>query len=378
MSDVNMNSELDELYLKIEQLEAESSLANPPIDAEPCNCDEETSQAEAKRFDDQTKINLGGETSFPGLENFQEVSGPIAQAGALRIRATIDATRTDNGFLGCVYARYRAASNMTVRSHSSTLGASYNLRYGSEGWSIIVGHGAPGLIVTGTGQTVNGIQKYIARNNEYYWRPILSRGVIGGGLTLFGCEVASGTAGLDLLRRVASAIRKPVGAWTGTVWCSNTSVWGTGTFVTVRPGVAVGAFAAEEAPSMYSDEQTPLRVMLLASHEEDFEKVGPDQITSVEFTPIGSFSDAFDFKTVRAERTDALSILQRIDLENPFVTEDKPGSVQVGMLNVSYGVAGDQDEHARIFRVLGSSLIQDMAYPNTYYYASQELQQLLR
>jgi hypothetical protein len=377
MNDFGMNSELDELYLRIEKLEAESA-STDLTDVEPCNCDEEPGKAEAKPLDDQTKINLGGGTSFPGLENIQEVSGPIAQSGAFRVRATIDATRTDNGFLGCVYARYRSTSNTTVRSHYSTSGASYNLRYGSESWSIIVGHGAPGLIVTGTGQTVNGIQKYIAASNEGYWRPILSRGVIGGGLTLFGCEVGAGSAGLNLLRRVASAIRKPVGAWTGTVWCSSSSVWGTGRFVTVRPGVAVTEFAAEEAPSMYSQEQEPLQMMCLASHDEDFEKVGPDQITSVEFTPIGSFADVFDLKAVRVERADALSILQRIDLENPFVTEDKPGSVQVGMLNVSYGVSGSQEEHTRTFKVLGSSLIQDIAYPNTYYYASQELQQLLR
>lgn len=374
MNEFDINSELEELRLRIEQLEAESSSVNL-TDAEPCNCDEETSQAEAKRLDDQTKINLGGETSFPGLENIQEVSGPIA--GALRIRATIDATRTDNGFLGCVYARYRSTGNVTVRSHYSTLGASYNLRYGSEGYSIIVGHGAPGLIITGTGQTLNGVQKYIARSNEWYWRSILSRGVIGRGLTLFGCEVAAGSAGTDLLRRVANAIRKPVGAWTGTVWCSSSSVWGTGRFITVYPGVAVGALETEEAPSMYSEEQEPLQVMRLASHDEDFEKVGPDRITSVEFTPIGSFSGVSDVKAVRAERADALSILQRIDLENPFVTEDKPGSIHVGMLNVSYGASGDQEEHTRIFRVLGSSLIQDVTYPNTYYYASQELQQLL-
>lgn len=374
MNEFDINSELEELYRRIGQLEAESSSVNL-TDAEPCNCDEETSQAEAKRLDDQTKINLGGETSFPGLENIQEVSGPIA--GALRIRATIDATRTDNGFLGCVYARYRSTGNVTVRSHYSTLGASYNLRYGSEGYSIIVGHGAPGLIITGTGQTLNGVQKYIARSNEWYWRSILSRGVIGRGLTLFGCEVAAGSAGTDLLRRVANAIRKPVGAWTGTVWCSSSSVWGTGRFITVYPGVAVGALETEEAPSMYSEEQEPLQVMRLASHDEDFEKVEPDQITSVEFTPIGSFSGVSDVKAVRAERADALSILQRIDLENPFVTEDKPGSIHVGMLNVSYGASGDQEEHTRIFRVLGSSLIQDVTYPNTYYYASQELQQLL-
>lgn len=379
MNDFNMNSELDELRFRIEQLEAESSSASSK-DAEPCECNKITNQTTAKRPDNQTKINLGGETLYPGLENIQAVSGPIAQAGPLlRIRATIDGTRTDNGFLGCVYARYRATGNTTVLSHFSTLQACRNLCGGSEGWSIIVGHGAPGLIVTGTGQTVNGVEKYIAASNEWYWRPILSRCCVsGGGLTLFGCEVAAGSAGYDLLRRVANAVRKPVGAWTGLVWCSSTSVWGTGTFVTVRPGVAVSSVAVEEVACMYSEEKEPLQMMRLASHDENFEEVRPDQITSVQFTPVGSFAGLSNANAVRAERADALSILQRIDLENPFVTEDKPGSIHVGMLNVSYGASGDQGEHTRTFKVLGSSLIQDVTYPNTYYYASQELQQLLR
>ena len=377
MSNFDTNSELDKLRQRIEQLEAESSSASSK-DTESCECDKVTSQTPAKLPENQTKIKLSGETLYPGLEDIQAVSGPIAQAGPLlRIRATIDGTRTDNGFLGCVYARYSASGNVTVLSHFSTLQASNNLLWGSEGWSIIVGHGAPGVIITGTGQTINGVQKYIAASNEWYWRPILSRGVIGGGLTLFGCEVAAGRAGLDLLRRVANAIRKPVGAWTGNVWCSSTSVWGTGTFVTVRPGVAVSSVTVEEVPCMYSEEKEPLQVMRLASHDENFEEVRPDQITSVQFTPVGSFAGLSDVNAVRAERADALSILQRTDLENPFATEDKPGAIHVGMLNVSYGASG-QEEYTRTFKVLGSSLIQDVTYPNTYYYASQELQQLLR
>lgn len=373
MNDADFGVLIDELRLRIEQLEAGSSSASP-TDAEPCECDEVSSQAAAKRPDNQTRIDLSGEILYPG----HEVSGPLAQAGLFRIRATIDGTRTDNGFLGCVYARYRATSNTTVLSHFSTLVAHRNLSFGYEGWSVIVGHGAPGIIVTGTGQTVNGIQKYIAKGNEGYWRPILSRGVIGGGLTLFGCEVAAGAAGVDLLRRVANAIRKPVGAWTGLVWCSSSRVWGTGTFVTVRPGVAVSALAVEEVPCMYSEEKEPLQMMRLASHDESFEEVGPDQIRSVQFTPVGTFTGVSDVNAVRAEKADALSILQRIDLENPFVTEDKPGSIHVGMLSVTYVASGDQEEHTRTFKVLGSSLIQDLIYPNTYYYASQELQQLLR
>lgn len=83
---------------------------------------------------------MTGETAYPGIEG----SGPASQAALLRIRATIDGTRTDNGFLGCVYAAYKKSVNMAVLTHFSTLQARTNLSSGSEGYSIIVGHGGPG------------------------------------------------------------------------------------------------------------------------------------------------------------------------------------------------------------------------------------------
>jgi hypothetical protein len=374
MFDEDLGMQIEELRLRIEQLEAESS-SSQSTEAEPCDCDQRSSQgATAQPVIARMKLAQSGETLFPGLE----AAGERAAGGILRIRDTIDSTRTDNGFLGCVYARYKACSNTTVLSHSSTQGAGNNIRTGREGWSVLVGHGAPGLIITGTGQIMDGKQKYISASNMTSWKPILSKGVVGGGLTLFGCEVAAGTAGDKLLTLVANTIRKPVGAWTGNVWCSSTSVYGTGTFITKNPGAKAIEYILEDAPKMYSDEAEPLQVMRLASHGEEFEDVKPDHIISVHFSPVGSFAGVSDIRTMRAERADALSVLQRIDLENPFVTEDKPGAIHVGMLNVSYGVSGSHDEHIRTFKVLGSSLLQDATYPNTYYYASQELQQLLR
>jgi hypothetical protein len=373
MSDPNLELQLEDILIRLEKLESESPQIRAKAD-DSCECDSSDLSPKASHKQEEViHLNTSGESHTPGLE----ASGPLV-SGAATIRATIDSTRSDNGFLGCVYARYRQSGNVTVLSHSSTLIARNNLSTGREGWSIIVGHGAPGLIITGTGQVVNGTQKYIATRNASTWRPILSRGVIGGGLTLFGCEVASGQAGAALLKLVANTIRKPVGAWTGLVWCSSTRVWGTGSFVTVRPGVAMDTSTVEEAPMMYGEAAEPLQVMRLSDNGEELAEVQPDAIRSVHFTPVGNYPTISDVKSMRAERGDALSILQRIDLENPFVTEDKPGSALVGMLNVTYGISGSEDLHTRTFKVLGSSLLQDATYPNTYYYTSNELLPLLR
>ncbi|MFN7900206.1 MAG: hypothetical protein ACK5N0_11190 [Synechococcaceae cyanobacterium] len=375
MNRPDLQVEIDELRTRLERLETESlptSLNSE--EATGCECGANATEPTTKRPDSQSRFHLTGETSYPGIQG----SGPAAAAGLLRIRATIDGTRTDNGFLGCVYNAYKKSGNVTVLTHWSTLQARTNISSGPEGFSIIVGHGAPGLIVTGTGQSVDGVAKYIAASNIATWRPILSRGVIGSGLTLFGCEVAAGTAGRNLLRLVANTIRKPVGAWTGLVWCSNNStVWGTGTFVTVSPGTAMESLI-EEAPCMYSEGGEALQVMRLATHGDEQEEVLPDQIVSVQFTPVGNYPVLSDVKAMRAERSDALSVLQRIDLENPFVTEDKPGSIHTGMLTVTYGSSYGDDQRTRTLKVFNSSLVQDAIHTDTYYYASPELQQLLR
>ena len=181
MSDQNLELQLEDILLRLKKLESESPQGKE--DGEDfCECESADSiQKASGKQEDVIRLCTSGESHTPGLD----VSGPLV-SGATTIRATIDSTRSDNGFLGCVYARYRQSGNVTVLSHSSTLIARNNLSTGREGWSIIVGHGAPGLIVTGTGQVLNGTQKYIAASNVSTWRPILSRGVIGAGLTLFG------------------------------------------------------------------------------------------------------------------------------------------------------------------------------------------------
>ncbi len=364
MSDTNINQELDNLRQRLDRLESASSPDNLQKPAS-CNCNEAEAVTQTAT---KAHVNAAGEMSAA-----EHSAYGAALAGITQGRATIDSTRNDNGFLGCVYGVYRGTSNLRVFSHSSTATAFANIRGGSEAFSIIVGHGAPGVIVCGTGQIIDGVAKYIAASNETTWRPIASRGITGTQLTLFGCNVAAGAAGANLLRRVALAVRKPVGAWTGTVWCGGGRVWADGTYVLVRPGSAVEVV---EAPDMYS-ERDPMNVLRVASYE-GFEEIPIGHVKSVNFTPIGSLSieGLPAGKAVHAEKSDAADLLNVIDFENPFVTEDVPGAILVGMLTVTSETKA-KDHHVHSFRVLGSSLLQDVVFPNTYYHVSQDLHTML-
>lgn len=365
MNDTHINQELNNLRQRLESLEA-AALPNDPQEPASCECKGAAMQTAPKAH-----INADGEMGTVESAYAAALAGVARGRG----RATVDASRNDNGFLGCVYGVYRS-STLRVFSHWSTAQAFANLRLPPpDDFSIIVGHGAPGIIICGTGQIVDGVDKYIAASNRNAWWPHASRGVTGAQLTLFGCKVGSGLAGTNLLRLVASAVKKPVGAWTGDVWCGGGRVWGTGQYKLVRPGTRTEAI---EEMDMYSEsEREPMKVLRVAS-AEGFEEIPVAQVKSVNFTPIGSWSveGLPAKKAVHAEKRDATDLLKAIDFEHPFVTEDVPGAILMGMLTVTSETKGNE-HHVRSFRVLGSSLLQDVIFPNTYYHVSEDLQRML-
>ncbi len=118
----------------------------------------------------------------------------------------------------------------------------------------------------------------------------------------------------------------------------------------------------------------PPHMLRLAFSGTDFQNIPAEYVIAVRFTPEGAMSSSYS--AISAEGSDAWALLQHIDFENPFITEAMPGSIITGTLTVTFSANGNQQE-TRTFRLLGVSLVQDVAFPNTYYYASEELQNLL-
>lgn len=348
-----IEQELDEIRQRLALLEATAAASQKPISSE---CGKAAGEAAGD--------TQAGPFPPPPVRKILTIRGETKRGWICfpRGRATIDNTRSDNGFLGGCYNAYKSCCNSTVLGHWSTAEAFANLRGGPEGFSVIVGHGGPGLQVCGTGQVVDGVDKFIAHSNIAQWGIHASRGVTGSQLTLFGCEVASGASGNQLLHDVANRVRKPVGAWTGLVWTNGSDTWGTGEFITVLPFTRVVPHV--EAPRMYAG--GAINVLRLATGGEEFDEVPIGQVKSVNFTPLGSVEMG---KALRAERAGARSLLSTVDFENPFVTEDVPASILIGLLTITMEHKGAA-EHTRTFRVLNHSLLQDVAYPNTYYYTS--------
>jgi hypothetical protein len=112
----------------------------------------------------------------------------------------------------------------------------------------------------------------------------------------------------------------------------------------------------------------------LASSESDFQNIPVEKVIAIRFMPEGTLSGVY--RTISAEGSDALALLQHIDFEKPFITEALPGSIVTGTLTITYLANGNTQE-TRTFRLLGTSLVQDVIYPHTYYNVSESCQSFL-
>jgi hypothetical protein len=113
----------------------------------------------------------------------------------------------------------------------------------------------------------------------------------------------------------------------------------------------------------------------LAISENAYQEIPSPNITAIQFTPAQGMSGWY--RSVSSQGRDAAKITELIDFENPQATDAKPGAVITGILKISYSTSTGQQE-SRSFRLLGSSLLQDTAFPNIYYQASEDFGRCIR
>ncbi|MFN7900207.1 MAG: hypothetical protein ACK5N0_11195 [Synechococcaceae cyanobacterium] len=113
----------------------------------------------------------------------------------------------------------------------------------------------------------------------------------------------------------------------------------------------------------------------LAISEDAYQEIPAPNITAMQFTPAPGMKGWY--RSVSSQGRDAAKITELIDFENPQATDAKPGGVITGIFKATYSTSTGQQE-SRSFRLLGSSLLQDTAFPNIYYQASEELGRCIR
>lgn len=146
----------------------------------------------------------------------------------------------DNNANNCMAARFKNAMR-----HGNTAEAVTNLenRLNAKAGPLnISGHGMPGMIETGSGQSGWDLTKQISGWNTYLWEPLLARlkGRQFPVFSIYSCSTGADDAGADLLWEMSKILGTPVRARTGLTSCNGGitfqagSTWQTAT-PTVRP-----------------------------------------------------------------------------------------------------------------------------------------------
>lgn len=319
-------------------------------------------RAEKSGIGEKPKTKAGVIITSEGLTKTENTS-----LNTLTIAATIDSSRDDNGFLANMMSAYQSASNTDdrIKSDDTSQQAFTNLRDIKGDVSIIVGHGASGVIGTGDGDGSGTIEQYIAETNVDTWLPYAKDGIKGKSLVLFGCNVAEGLRGANLLQLVADLVNKPVSGWTETVWTDGASVTADGSFITAIPG---GTLKAKPSAVKYMSD--PDKQTFRIKSGSQYQDVDLSSVKSVHVSVIAKGPGCVT-KNRELLGEKAADILREIDFDHPRIEPTKkPGAKVTAQLSVKYNDA------IRAFNILGTSLLQDTYCPSHYYYISQKLENI--
>lgn len=237
--------------------------------------------------------------------------------------------------------------------HSSTDQAVSHLASGLslvKQLALLVGHGWPGLIITGGGEETGNPFREITLDNEPIWTPFLGRlrGRVRS-LRLLSCWTGGGADGAALLERMACAIDAPVFAPTGAV------LFSTGHDAVIlergnrwQKGVCEQHSSLMDfAPSFYTKHAAPL---IPAPFD-------PGTVTSFRVERVDVEGR---YEVMAGRGRSAQRLAEMLDLERPFFFESRISAARSGYITV-VDDAGLEHE----FEVLGDRLFRH----DQYYYS---------
>jgi len=289
-------------------------------------------------------------------------------AGAYGSPMTLE-TGADNGFLQCVSEVLRPDYR-----HSATPEAFENLlrQPDSSAIAVIAGHGEPGLICTGTGDSCNE-NTDVDSSNENNWKGS-ARSLQGKfrNLLLLGCNIGAEQKGADLLYMMAQDTQMRVVASTGLIWCDRAT-----SSVYPQSGARWQSAGPASKPSplprpVYTIAAAKANAIWSFKVSGEFRSVSPDAITVTAFQFIGTGRRG-EFRDL--DRTRALSLLRLIDLAHPFVTSAIPGGVITAKFAIEFAVGGRTVE--KHFVIYNDEIVNDLDDRQVFYRTDTRLSERL-
>lgn len=285
---------------------------------------------------------------------------------------TIDSSTVDNGFLVCA-----RNENPGAGAHGTTAVAIDNLlgclsaEASVKRAANIVGHGNDGIIVTGTGQNVSDLLKYISWWNHSSWQADLQR--LRGRVAmvkLWACHPGAGQEGLDLLDLVCQDTEAISFGPTGFLYCNDEGfhLEPNSTWQVVTPGQPLPNPIF--APTPHRIEFTDMKIYTGSAYAD----IPVDQVTSIEVLSGDGSRTLTSLKSSAAQ-----DFVRTIAFDSPFFVNGVPAAILTARIRIHFSqVAASQIGDSREFLIWNDRQLEDAANPGHFYSAPSGLRTFLR
>lgn len=284
---------------------------------------------------------------------------------------TIDCTDDDDALLNARVAFYGPSGIGPL--HDTTSKAVRNLLAcvslgASPDRVMMVGHGAPGLIITGTGPAATDSDRMIGNTNFTRWKtPVGRLKTRITELTFCSCDTGAGVKGAKLLMKVANHIQATVSGFTGQIFID-----ATGTITCEQNGRWQHAHPGIELPPVSAPiYQSGDNVDLKLKYDEEYKTVKISNVKAVSFSEPGEKGK----RVFSLEGEAARKLVGTINFAEPTEIDGAPLAVITGILQIEFTI--DEQPDKRTFIVYNDRLLFDQSTPSTFYYASPALAETL-
>jgi hypothetical protein len=232
----------------------------------------------------------------------------------------------------------------------------------------VMGHGLyQGVLCTGDGDLCdyNDLAKYLAASNNTWVHTASNLAVKMDLLELVGCFVGYGQPGADLVSKMADAIKRPVAAPAGNVWCANGMIF-------ADSGLKWQHADPGSKPQPITN--PPYRVtapqFLWFGDEKGRRKIPTKDILIVSlWTPRHK-------QPVTLSPHDSAELLNRIDFAHPLKHKGAPLAGVTARIKIEIHL-GESKRQVRELTIYNYDLAKDSVAPETFYYLDSSFEALL-
>jgi len=274
---------------------------------------------------------------------------------------TIDATKPNRALDNARTAFLQAANHDTLQAAINNL--LHCLPNNAAKRVMMIGHGHSGLIITGSGEFVNGQNRSISLGNMFVWQselPKLKDDIAE--LIFFSCDTAATPYGPRFLVRVAQKVKKRVHGFTGLLFIDdqgNISCETSGEWLHADPTDPL----PPRAPSLRLVKITSMEINL-----KDGGRVRTFQVSQISEFRYFDSATRKDAPRLYLKGEQAQILASMVNFAELSEESGAPLALVTGVIDLQF----EKEDAPRSFTVYNDRLLQDQSAPEVFYFASPE------